>query len=156
MSFAVTNQQRGNFTTATPSGLAELDNELRTRYFPSWYSGVDMDGFCETAEGQAALKNHLYFRLEVDRYEFIPWVSSVLSLRDAHVLEIGCGTGSAAVSVAEQGARVTALDVHAEALAVAERRAEVKRISIAALFRTCRVIGNKRGAAGAGVGALGL
>lgn len=119
---AVTSQQRRRFTTASPEGLAELKQVLITRYFPSWYSGVDMSGFGETPEGQAALKNHLSYRLEADRYEFIPWINSVMRLEGASILEIGCGTGSAAVSLAEQGAHVTALDVHAEALEVAAVR----------------------------------
>ena len=58
----------------------------------------------------------------MDRYELIPWIDKTLPLRGARILEVGCGTGSATVALAEQGAEVTALDVYDEALMVAEAR----------------------------------
>lgn len=123
--FSVTRRLRRNFTEPAPGGTAELRTLLETTYFPSWYSGADMSGFVASPEGKRALQNHLFYRLEMDRYELVPWLDSVLPLQGARILEIGCGTGSATVSLAEQGAKLTSLDVHAEALLVAEKRCQL-------------------------------
>jgi 2-polyprenyl-3-methyl-5-hydroxy-6-metoxy-1,4-benzoquinol methylase len=45
------------------------------------------------------------------------------TVRDRVILDVGAGTGRAALMLARQGARVTALDASAEMLAVARRRA---------------------------------
>ena len=84
-----------------------------------------MGQFLSSPEGLEAFRNHLFYRLEMDRYALVPWIDSVLPLKGARILEVGCGTGSGTVALAEQGARVTALDVHAEALRVAEKRCEI-------------------------------
>jgi ubiquinone/menaquinone biosynthesis C-methylase UbiE len=50
--------------------------------------------------------------------------------RYGHILEVGCGTGRTACYLAEQGYQVTAVDVHAEMLAKAARRAEVMGVNV--------------------------
>lgn len=70
----------------------------------------------------ADFQNHLCRRLAENRYQVIPWLDAARSLDGAAVLEIGCGTGSATVALAEQGANVTAMDIDPEAIAVAELR----------------------------------
>jgi S-adenosylmethionine-dependent methyltransferase len=122
---AVTRRLRSNFTEPAPSGRAELRELLATSYFPSWFAGAEMGAFLSSPEGLEAFRNHLFYRLEMDRYELVPWINSLLPLRGMRVLEIGCGTGSGTVALAEQGAQVTALDVHAEALLVAQKRCEI-------------------------------
>ncbi|HEY6823538.1 MAG TPA: class I SAM-dependent methyltransferase [Steroidobacteraceae bacterium] len=109
----------------TAHGLAALREMLQASYFPSWFAGAEMEQFLASPEGHEAFRNHLFYRLEMDRYELVPWINSVLPLRGTRILEIGCGTGSGTVALAEQGAQVTALDVHAEALQVAEKRCEI-------------------------------
>lgn len=47
------------------------------------------------------------------------------------VLEIGCGTGSNAVWLAEQGLEVTAMDISDKALALAENAAQNMPYSVA-------------------------
>lgn len=47
------------------------------------------------------------------------------------VLDVGTGTGRAAIALAARGASVTAVDASAEMLAVAERRAADARVSLA-------------------------
>jgi 2-polyprenyl-3-methyl-5-hydroxy-6-metoxy-1,4-benzoquinol methylase len=50
------------------------------------------------------------FRLQMGRYELIPWLEHTMPLRGKRILEIGCGTGAATVALAEQGANVAALE----------------------------------------------
>jgi 2-polyprenyl-3-methyl-5-hydroxy-6-metoxy-1,4-benzoquinol methylase len=68
------------------------------------------------------LLNHLHRRLDDNRRQVVPWLDAARPLRDAAVLEIGCGTGSATVALAEQGARVTAVDIDPAAIDVASDR----------------------------------
>lgn len=132
---AVSPRIRKNFSQPSQHGIKKLRKQLHESYFPSWFSGVDMDAFLKSPEARAAFDNHLTDRLEMDRYSFIPWIESVASIKDSHILEIGCGTGSATVALAEQGGSVVGLDVHAEALAVAELRAEVHGIKNASFMQ---------------------
>jgi len=71
------------------------------------------------------LQNHLFRRLEDNRRQVIPWLDAARPLKGAAVLEIGCGTGSATVTLAEQGARVTAIDIDPRAITIAERRCQL-------------------------------
>jgi len=123
--FAVSARIRKNFSQPIPDGIQQLRELLDKTYFPSWYSGVDMNEFYDSEEYRIALDNHLTRRLELDRYESIPWIDSAIRLNDSTILEIGCGTGSATTAMGEQGAKVIGIDVHREALAVAELRAQV-------------------------------
>jgi SAM-dependent methyltransferase len=66
-------------------------------------------------------------RLQTFRTTAIPWVASLGDLSGKTVLEIGCGTGSSTVALAEQGAIVTALDEDAGSLRVARQRAALHR-----------------------------
>ena len=68
------------------------------------------------------LQNHLYRRLDDNRRQVIPWLDAARPLEGAAVLEIGCGTGSATVALAEQGAQVTAVDIDLRSMAVAQER----------------------------------
>jgi S-adenosylmethionine-dependent methyltransferase len=61
-------------------------------------------------------------RLAEDRARTVPWLDAMRSLRGAAVLEIGCGTGSSTVALAERGAAVTAIDIDAASIAVARDR----------------------------------
>jgi S-adenosylmethionine-dependent methyltransferase len=72
-------------------------------------------------EGQE-FQNHLIRRLELNRSQIIPWLDDVRPLAGASVLEIGCGTGSSTVALAEQGAHVTAVDADEPSVDVARER----------------------------------
>ena len=76
-----------------------------------------------TPEGYASdLDNHVVGRLDFDRNRVIPWLNNARPLHGTAVLEIGCGTGASTIALAEQGARVTAIDIDADALEVARVR----------------------------------
>jgi ubiquinone/menaquinone biosynthesis C-methylase UbiE len=51
-------------------------------------------------------------------------------IRDRTILDVGTGTGRAALALARRGARVTGVDASAEMLHVASRRAAAERLSV--------------------------
>jgi S-adenosylmethionine-dependent methyltransferase len=71
------------------------------------------------------LRQHLSGRLEKDRRVVLPWLQAARPLDGLRILEIGAGTGSSTVALAEQGARVIGIDIDEDALAVARDRLEV-------------------------------
>jgi glycosyltransferase involved in cell wall biosynthesis/2-polyprenyl-3-methyl-5-hydroxy-6-metoxy-1,4-benzoquinol methylase len=75
------------------------------------------------------LGNHIFRRLELDRAQFIPWLSAAFTLAGARVLEIGCGTGASTAALAEQGCTLTAIDIDKGAVAVAQTRCRVMGLS---------------------------
>ena len=97
--------------------LADLETELRTNYF-----NRQPAGYLETDQGRCDLANHLTNRLETARSQIVPWLESVIHLHGAQVLEIGCGTGSGTVALAERGAQVVGLDLDEGSLQVARKR----------------------------------
>jgi S-adenosylmethionine-dependent methyltransferase len=70
-------------------------------------------------------RNHLVRRLELNRGQVIPWLDDVRPLAGMSILEIGCGTGSSTVALAEQGARVTAVDADEPSVEVARQRLRI-------------------------------
>lgn len=104
----------------TPSETAPdrlIEQALRERYFHSM-----PDGYLETEWGKRDLENHVTGRLSLDRTVVVPWLGRILDLSGARILEIGCGTGSSTVALAERGADIVALDVDETSLAVARER----------------------------------
>ncbi|MCI5161100.1 MAG: class I SAM-dependent methyltransferase [Candidatus Electrothrix sp. AX5] len=62
----------------------------------------------------------------------------------SRVLEVGCGTGTNAVWLAEQGLEVTAMDISEKAIAVAEKRCAQHEVQCRLLtdnFLTCAPVG---------------
>jgi S-adenosylmethionine-dependent methyltransferase len=97
---------------------------LREQYFtrPVWGEEGAAANYLETEEGRADLADHLSLRVETFRAKVVPWLNHARPLHGARILEIGCGTGSSTVALAEQGAAVTAVDLDAPSLAVAAAR----------------------------------
>lgn len=127
--FAVTRQMRANFSRPSQAGIGRIEALLDQKYFPSWYSGIDLVEFKGSDQHRIDLQDHLWRRIDVDRFGFIPWIMSISPLAGQKVLEIGCGTGSASVAMAEQGATVIGIDVHEEALEVCRARADAHALS---------------------------
>lgn len=94
-----------------------IERSLRDNYFVRC-----PEGYLSTDWGKDDLENHLSGRLETDREIVVPWLDDVKPLQGSRVLEIGCGTGCSTVALAEQGAKVTALDLDEGSLIVAGER----------------------------------
>ena len=109
MNFGVSSDLRNNFIQLTDKDIKELLTVLEEHYLTNESNAQNLDA-------------HLFFRTDMDRYETVPWINNAVQLKDAKILEIGCGTGSSTVALAEQGAQVTGMDLHAESLEVAKVR----------------------------------
>jgi 2-polyprenyl-3-methyl-5-hydroxy-6-metoxy-1,4-benzoquinol methylase len=108
---------QANFRTVDKKSTDLIEVSLRKNYFagcPEMYLSTDC--------GRNDLKDHLWRRLEIDRKMIIPWLDDARPLRKTSILEIGCGSGSSTVALAEQGANVTAIDINENSLVVAADR----------------------------------
>lgn len=114
-----------NFINLNDSDLELIKASLERNFFSK-----TPNGYLSTEVGKNDLLEHLTARLEVNRKLTIPWLDSVRSLRDSHVLEIGCGTGASTVALAEQGADVTAIDTDEISLNDAKKRCEVYGLNV--------------------------
>lgn len=110
--------------TLSAQALAELETELRMNYF-----NLQPPGYLESEQGLKDLANHLTIRLQIARTQVVPWFESVRPLRTARVLEIGCGTGSSVVALAERGAHVIGVDLNEGSLQVAHKRCALHGVS---------------------------
>jgi S-adenosylmethionine-dependent methyltransferase len=106
-----------NLRTLDPATEAQLRRSLIEHYFAGSPSG-----YLDTEIGRRDLDAHLFHRLARHRRVIVPWLDHARPLRGARILEIGCGTGSSTVALAEQGADVTGVDIDEPALAVARDR----------------------------------
>jgi 2-polyprenyl-3-methyl-5-hydroxy-6-metoxy-1,4-benzoquinol methylase len=113
-----------NFRSPAADRLEPLEDALRKKYFtrPIWGDAGVSAGYLDTEIGRSDLADHMQGRLEHFRTLFIPWLNQARPLRGARILEIGCGTGSSTVALAEQGAVVTAIDLDESSLEVAKTR----------------------------------
>ena len=78
----------------------------------------------------ADLHDHVKGRLDSDRRLVIPWLDAAQPLRGSRILEIGCGTGSSSVALAEQGASVVGIDIDEGSLAVGRDRAAAYGVDV--------------------------
>ena len=112
---------RANQIAIDGDGVRALAASLRENYHVGWRDETRMPR--EAYEND--VREHLVRRLESDRRSIVPWLDAAGPLRGARVLEIGCGTGSSTLAIAEQGAKVTGIDIDEGALAVARDRFRV-------------------------------
>lgn len=112
---------RKNFIQASPDKTEEIIKIFKEKYFLS--KNVAKPQGTEEIENE--IKEHVSDRIEKFRDTIIPWLDSVVVLKGARILEIGCGTGSSTFALAEQGAFVTGLDLIEEHLEIAKKRCEI-------------------------------
>jgi 2-polyprenyl-3-methyl-5-hydroxy-6-metoxy-1,4-benzoquinol methylase len=84
---------------------------------------------CNVLHSPAPLGSREYFdEVEARKYRVEPHIPGFAEFRrwsGKRVLEVGCGIGTDTISFARAGALVTAVDLSAESLALASRRAQV-------------------------------
>lgn len=119
---------RQNWVTASSEGDARIVESLKRHYFTRRIYGdatPSVDDWLPTVAGLADLAEHLWTRTDSFRRTVTPWLNDARPLAGARLLEIGCGTGTSTVALAEQGAQVTAVDLDEPSLCVAEDRLRV-------------------------------
>jgi len=106
------------------------------------FNGVDLEQVrdywnarpCNLRHSPKALGTKEYFdEVEARKYRVEPHIPGFAEFprwRGKKVLEIGCGLGTDTINFARAGARVTAVDLSGESLALARRRAEVYGLDI--------------------------
>jgi ubiquinone/menaquinone biosynthesis C-methylase UbiE len=110
-----------NFRALPPQGRQELLDSIKANYLTGWRAAHNYgDAYLDYLRA-----DHLHTGLDGERARLIPWLDSVRRLEGLRVLDIGCGTGSSTVAMAEQGARVTAIDLEEGALQVARDRCRI-------------------------------
>lgn len=123
--FPVPKHLSENFISIREDGISSIKASLEDNYHTGWRSKE-----CYSSEAyKADIAAHLHERLENDRKIVVPWINDACSLKNKHILEIGCGTGSSTVALAEQGAKVIGVDIDQGALLVAKQRAEIYEIN---------------------------
>jgi 2-polyprenyl-3-methyl-5-hydroxy-6-metoxy-1,4-benzoquinol methylase len=101
--------------------LEWIRESIACNYHQGWRSRENY-----TAESyEEDLRTHVSGRLEKDRRLVIPWLNAARPLEGLKILEVGAGTGSSSVALAEQGAKVTGIDTDEGALAVAQDRLDL-------------------------------
>lgn len=109
--------------------LRLIEASLRENYFTvndAWYAGSYMD----SDQAKNDLQDHLHRRLDYFRKTVIPWLDQARPLRGSRILEIGCGTGSSTVALAEQGADVAAVDILESSMSVAKDRCKAYDLDV--------------------------
>ncbi len=85
--------------------------------------------YWETDGGKEDLEGLTRGRMNDDRRTYIPWINSFLPLRGSRILEVGAGTGSSTVALAEQGASVVGIDILEPAIKVAKDKCRIFGVS---------------------------
>jgi len=119
--FPVPSRISKNFKQIDKDGLHSIEKSIRENYYTGWRS----ENKYSKEKYKDDLAAHLYIRLESDRRKIVPWLDNATTLLNKRILEIGCGTGSSTIALAEQGAKVTGIDVDEGALLVAKERSKV-------------------------------
>jgi 2-polyprenyl-3-methyl-5-hydroxy-6-metoxy-1,4-benzoquinol methylase len=89
-----------------------------------YFAGLSKE-YLDSEIGKNDMQAHLQNRLYGFRNSVIPWLDSVRPLSGAQILEIGCGTGSSTVAMAEQGAKIIGVDIEEKSIEVAKERCKV-------------------------------
>jgi 2-polyprenyl-3-methyl-5-hydroxy-6-metoxy-1,4-benzoquinol methylase len=117
---------RRQHTAIDAAGVKRIRESIETHYHQGWRSKERYT----PASYEGDLNAHLYARLDSDRRFVVPWLNAARPLKGMRVLEIGCGTGSSSVALAEQGADVTAIDIDVPALKVAQERCRAHGVTV--------------------------
>ncbi len=107
-----------------------IEISLKQNYFIQENRWFSSEAQLSSDEGQKYLQTQLYGRLDGFRDTIIPWLNNAKPLNGSRILEIGSGTGSSTVALAEQGADVTAVDIIEKGLIVAKERSEIYGLNV--------------------------
>lgn len=124
---ATTVELRRRFVALDPTTVERFRSYLLDR----WSQAANEKGerhaqanhaYWESEIGRCDLYGHTVGRLIHDRHEYVPWLNALCRLDGARVLEIGFGSGSSIMALAEQGSELTGIDVVPEAIDMTRAR----------------------------------
>ena len=118
LAYPVPAHLRARQRKAPAAALDAVERSIRENYHVGWRS----ESKYSPAEYSADLADHLHRRLENDRTRVVPWLDAARPLEGTSILELGCGTGSSTLALAEQGAKVVGVDIDEGALVVGRDR----------------------------------
>ena len=122
--FLVPKKLKKNFIQINHEKQKTLKKMITDVYIPTISKAMPNDKISEEVD------SHLSKRIFVDRVTVLPWLYRSLNFENLNILEIGCGTGSSSITLAEQGANVLGIDIHKESIEVAKLRAEIYGLNI--------------------------
>jgi len=96
-------------------------SSLRTMILKHGYPDLDPDGPLPDYVARD-VEHHLTGRFEDFAARYIPWMESFRPIKGLRILEIGAGTGSSTLAMAQRGAHVDGIDVDQQALEIARER----------------------------------
>ncbi len=122
--FIVPNEIKKNFLEISKENKDLLTNKIKETYIPTISENISDEKLLSEIE------EHVESRILIDRIRVVPWLSKNINLQNLEILEIGCGTGSSSITLAEQGANVLGVDIHKESLEIAKLRSKVYDLNI--------------------------
>jgi len=120
-----------NFRNLDQAGRQRLTDCLNEHYFSQAENryGLSPEDYRRLETAGSDMETQVLSWLEKQRRTVVPWVHDARPLPGMEVLELGCATGCSTVALAEQGARVTAIDVNQKSLEVAKTRCALYGLS---------------------------
>jgi len=118
-------RQHAKYSLINEQQRRQLGQHLKERYFSRNIWGTadyDPEFYLSTGQGKRELDDLIDGRLFSFRRHIIPWLDSLRALNGARILEIGFGTGSSTVALAEQGASVVGIDIDDDSIFIAKQR----------------------------------
>jgi len=122
--FIVPKEIKQNFLEISKENKDLLTNKIKETYIPTISENISDEKLLSEIE------EHVESRILIDRIRVVPWLSKNINLQNLEILEIGCGTGSSSITLAEQGANVLGVDIHKESLEIAKLRSKVYDLNI--------------------------
>lgn len=110
----------------------ELYSALVDAYFSKQSTWTTADDLSDGKRRE--IDRHVFARYDEFVDGFMPWLSRHIDLRDANVLEIGCGTGSSAAALAPHVKHITGWDINRTACEGARARMNVMGIRNVSIF----------------------
>jgi S-adenosylmethionine-dependent methyltransferase len=110
--------------------VERLEGAFKELVFSAW----DQD-FLRTDEGKNGMRAALVDRYLASRRHAVPWLDDVVGLSGTTVVEIGCGTGSSTVALAERDAVVFAIDIDEPSVAAARSRVDAHEVDGVSITR---------------------
>tara|TARA_B100001029_G_C15010109_1_gene423696 strand:- start:296 stop:1237 length:942 start_codon:yes stop_codon:yes gene_type:complete len=122
--FIIPKEIKKNFLEISKENIDLLTNKIKEIYIPTISKNISDEKLLSEIE------EHVESRIFIDRTRVVPWLSKNINLDNLHILEIGCGTGSSSITLAEQGANVLGIDIHKESLDIAKLRSRLYGLDI--------------------------